>query len=470
MRADEHEVQRTPLPRRPLQPPKIACQLMMRAEEQTLPPPKGPGVHSEGRARLDELEVGATPPRQRVQEPQSRAALQRMQRDEERHVGELTAQLQRREAEAAAEAEAQRQLELLESDPEAKWAALAAASPAANRLRAALASITLLELEFSALMLDSHTQLLPGADGAARRPQLKKQRQKPGAGVTGALGNSGAEELLADGGSKAEGEQLSLLDQEIVTAKRAVAEAERERAVAEEAAAEHAEAERKRKQKLLADAAALGETALAEVAAGMHEKAVATFEAAAAAMDPESQDIIDGLAFVRDTMLRKVEEEEAAAVEQAAAVEAAAARAREAAVAMAAAEERADAAEWEAALARAAKIAELAAKGQLRVVRGKNKLMASFDAALAAGYRDILLNVQFKIKGSDGTFGWGHICEIQLTLTGLYELKTGGGHAGYRIGRHFALFEPSCSVWSARVDSKIVEDIKSGMYVDNGPP
>ena len=59
----------------------------------------------------------------------------------------------------------------------------------------------------------------------------------------------------------------------------------------------------------------------------------------------------------------------------------------------------------------------------IRVKRAKNRLAASYDAGVSAGYRDIVLNVQLK---SDAAVSLGvdeHVCEVQLLHRLFAELK-----------------------------------------------
>eukprot|EP01046_Picozoa_sp_COSAG06_P061494 COSAG06_NODE_13512_length_1250_cov_1.218940_2_plen_159_part_01 len=116
---------------------------MHRDEERSLPSPS-PMMRDEAAAREDERAVLAAEPPRRVQLPVSRAELQRLQRDEERDVGELWVAQQRKQAEE----DARRRQELAEQARVAHWRMKAAQSPAADQLRAALQSIALLEPEF----------------------------------------------------------------------------------------------------------------------------------------------------------------------------------------------------------------------------------------------------------------------------------------------------------------------------------
>ena len=60
--------------------------------------------------------------------------------------------------------------------------------------------------------------------------------------------------------------------------------------------------------------------------------------------------------------------------------------------------------------------------------RLENRLARSFDSSLSAGYRDFGLNLRFEKPGKT----W-HICELQLQLRSLDELKDNGGHKRYPL-------------------------------------
>ena len=71
---------------------------------------------------------------------------------------------------------------------------------------------------------------------------------------------------------------------------------------------------------------------------------------------------------------------------------------------------------------------------ELEVVRIKNRLMLEFDALVTGGYRDLLINVRVKETG--------HICEIQITLEAMLQIKVSSGHRLYKIARVLNLLEP----------------------------
>jgi hypothetical protein len=59
------------------------------------------------------------------------------------------------------------------------------------------------------------------------------------------------------------------------------------------------------------------------------------------------------------------------------------------------------------------------------IARVKDRLMLAYDASPTGGYRDMLLNAVH--------VGTGHIVEVQITLRALLKIKTGGGHAVYKL-------------------------------------
>jgi len=78
----------------------------------------------------------------------------------------------------------------------------------------------------------------------------------------------------------------------------------------------------------------------------------------------------------------------------------------------------------------------LAGSQVMDVLLIKNRLMLAYDASPSGGYRDLLINVRLKDPNLP------HIAEIQITLTPLLQLKTGGGHTAYALGRLLNLFDP----------------------------
>lgn len=72
----------------------------------------------------------------------------------------------------------------------------------------------------------------------------------------------------------------------------------------------------------------------------------------------------------------------------------------------------------------------------LHVGDHKNRLRAEYDAEANGGYRDLQLSL--RITGPvAAVHGFeGHIVEVQLHLSKIYNLKTGGGHRAYVIARN----------------------------------
>ena len=70
-------------------------------------------------------------------------------------------------------------------------------------------------------------------------------------------------------------------------------------------------------------------------------------------------------------------------------------------------------------------VEELKAQGRLEVVSIKNRLRGG---ATSTGYRDINMSVKFR----------GHVCEIQIQLAAILEVKH-DGHAAYELVRSLEL-------------------------------
>ena len=63
----------------------------------------------------------------------------------------------------------------------------------------------------------------------------------------------------------------------------------------------------------------------------------------------------------------------------------------------------------------------------LQVLRVKDRLAAFYDSIASGGYRDLLLNCRHRTTN--------HICELQISLKALQDIKDGGSHAVYRLVR-----------------------------------
>ena len=59
----------------------------------------------------------------------------------------------------------------------------------------------------------------------------------------------------------------------------------------------------------------------------------------------------------------------------------------------------------------------------IRVLRVKNRLDPGFDARLSAGYRDLALNLQIVSAQTKALGIDSHVCEMQLMLQSVAELK-----------------------------------------------
>ena len=66
-----------------------------------------------------------------------------------------------------------------------------------------------------------------------------------------------------------------------------------------------------------------------------------------------------------------------------------------------------------------------------KACRIKNRMARSFDSRTSMGYRDVGINVRWEMDS-----GSWHICELQLQLRSLFELKSDGGHKRYVLWRN----------------------------------
>lgn len=60
---------------------------------------------------------------------------------------------------------------------------------------------------------------------------------------------------------------------------------------------------------------------------------------------------------------------------------------------------------------------------EVKIVRIKNRLHPSFDSRLSGGYRDIALNLRINTEITRLLALNGHVCEVQLLLKQVAELK-----------------------------------------------
>jgi len=85
----------------------------------------------------------------------------------------------------------------------------------------------------------------------------------------------------------------------------------------------------------------------------------------------------------------------------------------------------------------------------------KNRLMDAFDATETGGYRDALINARDRSNG--------HIVEIQITLRGLFAIKSGGGHSEYKLTRVLDLNDTSVSHYDGELTLDVIEKVKKGL-------
>ena len=94
-------------------------------------------------------------------------------------------------------------------------------------------------------------------------------------------------------------------------------------------------------------------------------------------------------------------------------------------------------------------------KGTIQVHRIKHRLGKDFDAAEAGGYRDILLNVTFPPSH--------HLVELQLNLKAFVDIKNGGGHGFYAVGRMLQAFESAATTYTGQLTTDRIRDVESGL-------
>ena len=92
---------------------------------------------------------------------------------------------------------------------------------------------------------------------------------------------------------------------------------------------------------------------------------------------------------------------------------------------------------------------------QWTIIRIKDRLHRYHDASATGGYRDMLLNVRDQTSG--------HIAEIQITFRSFFTIKSGGGHAVYKLARLLELNEEETTYFMGRIDKDIVKKIGAGL-------
>ena len=107
------------------------------------------------------------------------------------------------------------------------------------------------------------------------------------------------------------------------------------------------------------------------------------------------------------------------------------------------------------------KLEAAVAENEARICRIKFRLDEGYDVTEAGGYRDILLNMAFKPR--DILVDNWHIVELQLNLKKFVEIKDGGGHASYAVGRILQAFDPAAVTYTGMINRESVRDIKTGL-------
>ena len=92
---------------------------------------------------------------------------------------------------------------------------------------------------------------------------------------------------------------------------------------------------------------------------------------------------------------------------------------------------------------------------QWTIIRIKDRLHRYHDPEATGGYRDMLLNVRDQTSG--------HIAEIQITFRSFFTIKSGGGHAVYKLARLLELNEEETTYFMGRMDKDIVKKIGAGL-------
>jgi len=100
--------------------------------------------------------------------------------------------------------------------------------------------------------------------------------------------------------------------------------------------------------------------------------------------------------------------------------------------------------------------------GAVRIYRIKFRLGADYDAAEAGGYRDVLINMAFPPKDGEEEDGL-HLVELQLNLAAFVDIKSGGGHASYSVGRILQAFDNPTTTYTGMATPDVVRDMQSGL-------
>ena len=98
----------------------------------------------------------------------------------------------------------------------------------------------------------------------------------------------------------------------------------------------------------------------------------------------------------------------------------------------------------------------IAEDSDVEILLIKDRLRETFDARITNGYRDVLINVRHAANG--------HICEIQITLKSLADIKNGpDGHAVYQLVRVLGLNDESTIEFTGAPTAKAIEGVRRGM-------
>ena len=90
----------------------------------------------------------------------------------------------------------------------------------------------------------------------------------------------------------------------------------------------------------------------------------------------------------------------------------------------------------------------------LEVVRLKDRMSAFYDSMVSGGYRDFLLNVRCAT---------GHVCELQITLRDLLQIKEGGSHGLYRLVRLTNGLAPENATYNGAFSADVAHKVEHGM-------
>ena len=101
------------------------------------------------------------------------------------------------------------------------------------------------------------------------------------------------------------------------------------------------------------------------------------------------------------------------------------------------------------------KLKNAVSSGIARILRIKFRLDDQYDAMEAGGYRDILMNMTFPPND--------HIVELQINLEEFVNIKNGGGHASYTVGRMLQAFDSDATTYTGILNSDKVRDIQTGL-------